>query len=101
MIDCGLSKKELEAIRSVFLSYPKVESVKIFGSRAKGNYRPNSDIDLVIIGNVDQLEAEEILNELDDLPLPYLFDVKALNQISSSELIDHIKRVGVSIYDAK
>lgn len=97
MINCGLNKKEMEAIKSVFLSHPKVESVKIFGSRAKGNYRKNSDIDLVIIGDVDQLEAERISNELDDLPLPYLFDVKTLNQINSPELLDHIKRVGISL----
>ena len=45
------NKKDLEAINAVFLTNPKIESVKIFGSRAKGNYRKNSDIDLVLMDN--------------------------------------------------
>ena len=49
----------------------------------------------------DQFEAEKISSELDDLPLPYLFDLKVVNQISSPELIEHIKRVGISLHDAK
>ena len=101
MTNCGLNKQELEAIKSVFFSHPKVDSVKIFGSRAKGNYRPSSDIDLAIIGDIDQFEAEKISSELDDLPLPYLFDLKVVNQISSPELIEHIKRVGISLHDGK
>lgn len=98
---CGLDKKELNAINSVFHLHSKIELVKIFGSRAKGNCRKNSDIDLAIFGNVDQLEAEEIASELDDLPLPYQFDVKAINQINSAELLKHINRAGIAIYDAK
>ena len=101
MINCGLEQKELEIIKSVFKKNSKLKSVKIFGSRAKGNYRPNSDIDLALIGDLDLLEAEKISSELDDLPLPYLFDVKVFNQITTTELLDHINRVGVFIYDSK
>lgn len=101
MINCGLNEKELQAIKSVFLAHPKVRSVKIFGSRAKGNYRKNSDIDLAIIGDVSQLEAEKISSDLDDLPLPYQFDVKVLNKITSAELLDHIKRVGIIIHGSE
>lgn len=100
MNSCGLNEKELEAIRSVLRAYSKVKAVKVFGSRAKGNYRRNSDIDLAIVGDVNQLETETIASDLDDLPLPYKFDVKNLNQTDSTELLDHINRVGITIYDS-
>ncbi len=101
MTDFGLNKKDLESINAVFLTNSKVESVKIFGSRAKGNYRKNSDIDLVLMGKISQLDGEKIASDLDDLALPYLFDVKIFSEINSVELLDHINRVGIFIYDAK
>lgn len=101
MIDCGLSERDLEAIKLVFHAHSKIDSVKIFGSRAKGNHRKNSDIDLAIIGNIDSFEMEVVSSELEDLPLPYKFDAKALNQIISTELLEHINRIGVTIYDSK
>jgi predicted nucleotidyltransferase len=101
MTEFGLNKKDLEAINAVFFANSKIESVKIFGSRAKGNYRKNSDIDLVLIGKINQLDAQEVASNLDDIALPYLFDVKVFNEINSPELLDHINRVGVFIYNAK
>jgi predicted nucleotidyltransferase len=94
----GLEEKQLELINSVFANNNKVKSVKIFGSRAKGNYHTNSDIDLAIEGEVDDKETQLILSELEELPLPYIFDVKAVKNINNIELINHIKRVGITIY---
>jgi predicted nucleotidyltransferase len=55
----------------------EIEKSYVFGSRAKGNYRKNSDINLAIFGNLSCSFAEEIANELYELPLPYKFDVQA------------------------
>ncbi len=101
MIDCGIKKEDLKMISEIFLRYPKIEFVKIFGSRAKGNYRKNSDIDLALVGDISLFEAEAVLSDLDDLPLPYSFDVKVVNLINNSELLNHIDRVGEVIYSAK
>lgn len=98
MINCGLSAKQLKLINSVFSKNKNIESVKIFGSRAKGNYRDNSDIDLAIDGEINDMETQLILSELDDLPLPYIFDVKLIKNINNSDLLDHIKRVAIVIY---
>ncbi len=97
----GLSEQDFSMINSVFLKNKKIELVKIFGSRAKGNYRYNSDIDLVIEGEISDIESQLILSELDELPLPYIFDIKVLNNINNADLIEHTKRVGKLIYIKK
>ncbi len=96
---CGLEEQQLKLINSVFSQNNKIKSVKVFGSRAKGNYRPNSDIDLAIDGEINDIEAQLILTQLDDLPLPYIFDVKVVKNINNADLVEHIKRVGISIYE--
>jgi len=86
-------------IREVLSRYPAVDNVLIYGSRAKGNYRPGSDIDLTLIG--EQLNLK-ILNQLslalDDLLTPYTFDLSIYHQIENPDLIDHIQRVGQVFY---
>jgi len=91
----AVSPAELEAIRSIFRRHPEVTEVKLFGSRAKGTHQPNSDIDLALWGDIDALAAEAIAAELDELPLPYHFDVKAFATIQLPALREHIERVGI------
>ena len=94
----GLSTDELELIRAVFRRHADITDVVLFGSRAKGTHSAESDIDLALRGITDPLRAEAIAAELDELPLPYRFDVQAYEAIQSAPLRDHIQRVGVSIY---
>jgi predicted nucleotidyltransferase len=72
--------------------------VKLFGSRAGGNQRPESVVDLALWGNVDALTAESIAAELDDLPLPYRYDVQSFASIKLQSLRDHIERVGITSF---
>lgn len=96
----GLSDSTIIKINSVFAQYPEIDRVTLFGSRAKGNYRPGSDIDLVIFGAKTRFEQLlEIENALDDLLLPWKFDVVLLQHIDNPELIDHINRVGLVFYE--
>lgn len=94
----GLTEAEIEQLIIVLHRWPQIERGVLFGSRAKGIARPNSDIDLALYGDVDELIAERVALEMDELPLPYLFDVKAVCQLNNPELIKHIQRVGVEIY---
>lgn len=94
----GLSDQDWRLIREVLARHAGVTGVILFGSRAKGVATPASDIDLVIEGLDDPLQAEAIARELDDLPLPYRFDVKALSDIRSPDLLAHIERVGIRVY---
>ncbi len=95
-----LTKHELALVRGVFGQHPHVATVILFGSRAKGTHSPQSDVDLAITGDVPPLEAEAIAGELDELPLPYRFEVQPLSRITHRPLRDHIERVGISIYPA-
>ncbi len=72
----ALTERELRLINQVFRRHPEILAVRLFGSRAKGSHTPRSDVDLAIWGDVDAIRAEAIAAELDELPLPYHFDVK-------------------------
>ncbi len=93
----GLSPRELALIRSVLARHPDITGAVLFGSRAKGTAATASDIDLALAGIDDPLRAEAIARELEELPLPYRFDVKALAAIAYPPLLDHIARVGIRI----
>ena len=94
----GLALPEIELMRGVFRRVPDLSEVVLYGSRAKGTHRPESDIDLALVGVEDEVQAEAIAEELDELPLPYRFDVKARSAIRYPPLQDHISRVGITLY---
>jgi predicted nucleotidyltransferase len=96
----GLEKNTIEGIRKIFQKFPEVDRALLYGSRAKGNFRRGSDIDLVIEGaHLDLSLLQKIEVELDDLMFPYKIDLSLLNQIQNDELLDHIKRVGTVFYE--
>lgn len=92
----GLPTHAIEQLCHVFQQYPQIESVILFGSRAKGNHRPGSDIDLTIKGNnIDLGMLLQIENRIDDLLLPWTIDLSLLHTIDNPDLLAHINRVGV------
>ena len=98
MSERNIPQQELAQIQSIFRRYPEITKVILFGSRAKGTARPNSDIDLAVQGIESDLCLEALALELDELPLPYRFDVKAIATINNPALLAHIARVGLAIY---
>jgi predicted nucleotidyltransferase len=98
MDSIGLSGYELDLMRGVFQRHPEIDQAILFGSRAKGTGTYSSDVDLAVTGVDDPLKAESIARELDELPLPYRFDVKALAAIAHVPLREHIKRMGRILY---
>jgi len=96
----GLPEAVREKICSVLSRYPQVELAILYGSRAKGNYKNGSDIDLTLRGSADLTlnVLYKILNDLDDLLLPYSIDLSIFDDISDRDVIEHIQRVGVIFY---
>ena len=95
----GLKDIHIDKIKSVFSNYSDIDKAIIYGSRAKGNYRNGSDIDLTLIGeSIDLTLLQKIENELDDLLLPYQIDLSLYHKIENSDLLDHIERIGVEFY---
>ncbi len=96
----GLSTDTIDKICAVLARYPAVREAMIYGSRAKGNYKTGSDIDLTLIGGTDLILKVQlkISNDLDDLLLPYTIDLSIFNQIDDPDVIEHINRVGKLFY---
>jgi uncharacterized protein len=96
----GLSKKIIEQIQLVLSKYPEVDKAVLYGSRAKGNFKRGSDIDLTLQGGGLSLTIKNrIENDLDDLLLPYKIDLSVFEQITDPDVIAHIRRVGVVFYE--
>jgi predicted nucleotidyltransferase len=99
MIQFGLKQEDIDKINVVFESYEGIDSVVVYGSRAKGNFKVGSDIDLTIIENsLTFPQFLEIENALDDLLLPYKIDLSLKRKISDFDLLSHIDRVGKLFY---
>jgi uncharacterized protein len=94
----GLKDETIEKIKILFANYYQIETVILYGSRAKGNYKNGSDIDLTIKGNIDLSVINRISEDIENLLLPYTFDISIYDQISNPELLDHIKRVGIIFF---
>jgi predicted nucleotidyltransferase len=84
----------------LFQKYSGIQSVILYGSRAKGNYRNGSDIDITLYTDegfgFNELSA--LAGDFDDSDLPYFVDVSIYNQLQDNDLIAHIKRVGKVLY---
>lgn len=96
----GLEQEDIQKINSVFKNHTAIEKAILYGSRAKGNYKPYSDIDLTLVGKSLTLSEQfSIETELDDLLLPYKIDLSIYHKIENQDLINHIDRVGKVFYD--
>jgi uncharacterized protein len=96
----GLPQETVDRIRAVLARHPQIAQVILYGSRAKGNARPGSDIDLTVKG--EGLTYDDLLwleQELDDLLLPYKIDLSLYDFLDHAGLLAHIERVGTLFYD--
>lgn len=97
----GLSDTVIEELNEVFRNHPNIKKVLIFGSRAKGNYREGSDIDLAAIGNeLNYSIILDILTEIDDLELLYTVDLLDYQKYANTAIGNHIDRVGQVFYQS-
>jgi predicted nucleotidyltransferase len=90
----GLTEKEIALMRTVFTRQNDVNEVKIYGSRATGSQQPNSDIDFAVWGKINHRLIGKISRDLDELPLPYTFDVTDYASVDHAPLKQHIDEFG-------
>ena len=98
-IPFGLSPASILRLQGVLAGNARVEQARIYGSRAKGNYRPGSDIDLCLFGA--GLTADDLLKievEIEALGLPYQVDLSLFAQIEDPALRSHIERIGQVLF---
>ena len=95
----GLSERDIRTIYDILAKHPEVLTVYIFGSRAKGNFKSGSDLDLAIMNKgVSYKTLLKLKSDLDDSSLPYKADIVDYNTISNPDLVDHIDRAGILFY---
>lgn len=82
------------------MRYPQVEEVVLYSSRARGDYKNGSDIDLTLRGNSELMHTllSRIANDLDDQLLPYTIDLSVFKNINSPDMVKQIQRFGVTFY---
>ncbi len=98
----GLQLEVIERIQAVLESFEEIDTVLLYGSRAKGNHRNGSDVDLTIKtfsgvpvrGNL----VFRVTDAIDELNLIYTFDISLFDHIQQDDLLDHISRVGEIFY---
>ena len=97
----GLKESVIQQISAVLARHPQVNQAILYGSRAKGNYKHGSDIDLTLRGGADLnwRVLYQIMDELDDLLLPYTIDLSIYADYTDPAIIAHIPRVGVTFYE--
>lgn len=95
----GLKPGVIERMNAVFAAFPEVAEVILYGSRAKGDFKRGSDIDLCLVGDGLAMPALlRIETALDDLLLPYKIDLSIRGHIDNTALLSHIERVGTCFY---
>jgi predicted nucleotidyltransferase len=96
----GLTDTTIAKIHGVFARFPEIEKAVLYGSRAKGNFKRGSDIDLTLFGETLTPDLRsQIAWELDELLLPYTIDLSLFHELNHAELRQHIERVGMVFYE--
>jgi len=99
----GLLEKDMDYILKALKQFDEIDRAILYGSRAMGNYKKGSDVDIAIQG---EKITEKTIFELDDLlnevyPLPYFFDIIHFEKLTNQNLIEHIERCGKILYSRK
>ena len=90
----GLTKQSFNKIQSIIEKYNKF-TFKIFCSRARGDYKKESDIDLAIMDDVDAKTKFNIMNDFDMIEIPYQIDLVFVIDVQKKEFLNSIERDGV------
>ena len=89
----GLPPQTLAQIQAVLQAFPQIRWLKLYGSRAMGNYRPGSDIDLAFSSPVDY--TAQLAGAFEELPIPYLVDVTHWESLTHDGIRQQIEQVGI------
>ena len=94
-MNCGIKAHVLEEIKELAVKYD-IGKVVLFGSRARGDYRDRSDIDLAVSGGKIDLFSLAVEEETSTL---LKYDVVNLEGSVQSELLDSVEKEGILLYE--
>jgi uncharacterized protein len=95
----GLTDRDMKTIHDILRSYPEIREVHIFGSRAKGEHRQGSDVNLAIMNSGTPVgRLSKMRGDFEESSLPYTIDIVDFTRLDNPEFIDHIRRAGLPFY---
>jgi len=97
-VEFGIKKNEMGILLGIFNTCPEIRNISVYGSRAKGTYGDLSDLDLVIMDAVDRKTLGKLWMDINYSDFPFVVDLLIFDEIRNQNLIDHIQRVGKTIY---
>lgn len=96
----GLTERDMKTLEGIFLKYPEVREVRLFGSRAKGHFKHGSDIDLAVMDKeIDSKTISNLSFDFEESSLPYTVDLINFPILKHQEFIEHIDRIGIVFYE--
>ena len=102
MTNHGLMDEDLETIRAVLADFSdEITKVDLFGSRATGNYRRNSDVDLVVHGSVRDTTIDRLWTLFNESNLPFSVDVASYDSMTNRPLKKHVDAVGKRLFSSR
>lgn len=97
----GLSETIRQSLKDVFARFPQVDRVLVYGSRATGRHRPQSDIDLAVLApTMSDREFSRLWMALDDLPILFRLDVSLWHEVTNPALKQAMLDDGIPLYQA-
>ena len=99
-MDFNLDGDIIKSISEIGSRY-KVDKIVLFGSRARGDNKKTSDIDLAIYCDEDSNDESRIYFELEDINTLLKIDIVFIKSSTDRKFIENIEREGVTIYERK
>ena len=99
----GLPDRSLNTLGTLFKKYSGITKAILYGSRAMGNYRNGSDIDITleVDGTFSDRDLSRLTGDFDESDLPYFVDCSIYADLQNQNLREHIDRVGKVLYVRK
>lgn len=92
----GIADELINKLKDIKEKY-KIK-ILLFGSRARGDYKHNSDIDIAVVDTVSKEIKYQIMDELDKIDTPYKFDLVFVQNVENKEFLKSIYSEGVKIW---
>ena len=99
-VEFNLDKKIVEEIYEIASKYKSISKILLFGSRARKDNSPKSDIDLAIYIDDDSSNLSYFIYDIENNTSTLLeFDFTNINEIDDSFFIEQVEREGIPIYE--
>ena len=95
----SLSEEQFTILENIFKQHSSVTKVIIFGSRAKNTHKQYSDIDLCLMGKIDDNELNKLNNNLIESSLIYKVDLVVFENVKNNLLKENIVKDGLIFWE--